>query len=152
MHALDMASGEPDGAVTLPIDLTGASVAGTVLGPVPAEWDADQALTALYSEHYRSLVRMAAFLVHDTDTAEDVGHASFGAEAPDSGERECAQASAGHAERGAGGHPPTGAPSDPGRSARATGAAAGSTRAAVLRGPLRSPDRRGHGDQPGSGS
>jgi len=77
MHALDMASGEPDGVVTLPIDLTGASVAGTALGPVPAEWDADQALTALYSEHYRSLVRMAAFLVHDTDTAEDVVQASF---------------------------------------------------------------------------
>jgi RNA polymerase sigma-70 factor (sigma-E family) len=77
MHALDMASGEPDGVVTLPIDLTGASVAGTVLGPVPAEWDADQALTALYGEHYRSLVRMAAFLVHDTDTAQDVVQASF---------------------------------------------------------------------------
>ena len=77
MHALDMASGEPDGVVTLPIDLTGTSVAGTVLGPVSAEWDADQALTALYSEHYRSLVRMAAFLVRDTDTAEEVVQGSF---------------------------------------------------------------------------
>ena len=77
MHALDMASGEPDGVVTLPIDMTGASVAETALRPVPAEWDADQALTALYSEHYRSLVRMTAFLVHDTDTAEEVVQGSF---------------------------------------------------------------------------
>jgi RNA polymerase sigma-70 factor (sigma-E family) len=77
MHALDMAPGEPDGVVTLPIDMTGASVAETALGPVLAEWDADQALTALYSEHYRSLVRMAAFLVRDTDTAEEVVQGSF---------------------------------------------------------------------------
>jgi RNA polymerase sigma-70 factor (sigma-E family) len=77
MRALNMASGEPDGVVTLPIDMTGASVADTALGPVPAEWDADQALTALYGEHYRSLVRMAAFLVRDTDTAEEVVQGSF---------------------------------------------------------------------------
>jgi RNA polymerase sigma-70 factor (sigma-E family) len=77
MHALDMASGEPDGVVTLPMEITGAPVAGTALGPVPAEWDADQALTVLYSEHYRSLVRMAAFLVRDTDTAEEVVQGSF---------------------------------------------------------------------------
>src|SRR5258708_37951612 len=77
MHALDMASGEPDGVVTLPIDMTGASVADTVLSSVPAEWDADQALTALSREHYRSLVRMAAFLVRDTGTAEEVVQGSF---------------------------------------------------------------------------
>jgi len=75
MHTLNMASGEPDGVVTLPIDMTGASVANTAL--VPAKWDADQALAALYSEHYRSLVRMAAFLVRDTDTAQEVVQGSF---------------------------------------------------------------------------
>jgi DNA-directed RNA polymerase specialized sigma24 family protein len=47
------------------------------LGPVPAERDADAALTALYAAHYRSLVRLAALLVLDTGTAEEVVQDSF---------------------------------------------------------------------------
>jgi RNA polymerase sigma-70 factor (sigma-E family) len=41
------------------------------------EWDADRAVTAIYSEHYRSLVRLAAFLVRDNATAEEVVQDSF---------------------------------------------------------------------------
>jgi RNA polymerase sigma-70 factor (sigma-E family) len=35
-------------------------------------WDADQAVTQLYSNHYRSLVRLAGLLVRDVQTAEEV--------------------------------------------------------------------------------
>ena len=44
---------------------------------VPAEWDAEQAVTAMYSAHYRSLVRLAALLVRDVATAEEVVQDSF---------------------------------------------------------------------------
>lgn len=39
--------------------------------------DADHAVTALYATHYRSLVRMAALLVHDLATAEEIVQDSF---------------------------------------------------------------------------
>ena len=39
--------------------------------------DADRAVTALYSSHYRSLVRLAALLVRDVATAEEVVQDSF---------------------------------------------------------------------------
>jgi RNA polymerase sigma-70 factor (sigma-E family) len=39
--------------------------------------DADEALVALYTAHYRSLVRMAALLLHDTAAAEDVVQDAF---------------------------------------------------------------------------
>jgi RNA polymerase sigma-70 factor (sigma-E family) len=42
-----------------------------------AEWDVDREVTALYSEHYRSLVRLAALLVRDVATAEEVVQDSF---------------------------------------------------------------------------
>jgi RNA polymerase sigma-70 factor (sigma-E family) len=42
-----------------------------------ADWDADRAVTALYSQHYRSLVRLAALLVRDVATAEEVVQDSF---------------------------------------------------------------------------
>jgi RNA polymerase sigma-70 factor (sigma-E family) len=73
--ALDM-PGEPDGVVTRPIDVTETLVAGG-LTAAPLEWDADLAVTAIYSEHYRSLVRLAAFLVRDNATAEEVVQDSF---------------------------------------------------------------------------
>ena len=75
MHALDM-PGEPDGVVTRPIDVTETLVANG-LTVAPLEWDADRAVTAIYSEHYRSLVRLAAFLVRDNATAEEVVQDSF---------------------------------------------------------------------------
>jgi RNA polymerase sigma-70 factor (sigma-E family) len=41
------------------------------------ELDADQAVVQLYSLHYRSLVRLAALLVRDTPTAEEVVQDAF---------------------------------------------------------------------------
>ena len=77
MHALDM-PGEPDGVVTRPIDVTETlAVDAGLAAAAPLEWDADRAVTAIYSEHYRSLVRLAAFLVRDTATAEEVVQDSF---------------------------------------------------------------------------
>ena len=77
VHALDM-PGEPDGVVTRPIDVTETLAVDAGLAPaVPLGWDADRAVTAIYSEHYRALVRLAAFLVRDTATAEEVVQDSF---------------------------------------------------------------------------
>jgi RNA polymerase sigma-70 factor (sigma-E family) len=44
---------------------------------VDTGWDADEALVALYTAHYRSLVRMAALLLRDTAAAEDVVQDAF---------------------------------------------------------------------------
>jgi len=59
------------------IHVTETLVADAALGSVPAEWDAEQAVTAMYSTHYRSLVRLAALLVRDVATAEEVVQDSF---------------------------------------------------------------------------
>jgi DNA-directed RNA polymerase specialized sigma24 family protein len=51
-------------------------------GQIPhprAEGDAGQAVTTLYHAHYRSLVRLAALLVSDLATAEDIVQDSFAA-------------------------------------------------------------------------
>ena len=82
MHIVDM-PGEPDGMVTRPTDVTEALLANPAMSAAPTtsgavvEWDADRAVTAIYSEHYRSLVRLAAFLVRDNATAEEVVQDSF---------------------------------------------------------------------------
>ena len=47
------------------------------LPPIPVQWDADHALTAMYGDHYRCLVRLAWLLVQDVTTAEDVVQDSF---------------------------------------------------------------------------
>jgi RNA polymerase sigma-70 factor (sigma-E family) len=47
-----------------------------VAGP-SADWDADGAVAALYRAHYRPLVRLAALLVRDIPTAEEVVQDSF---------------------------------------------------------------------------
>jgi RNA polymerase sigma-70 factor (sigma-E family) len=72
-----MTAGEPDAVPARPINVTDTLVAGVALDAVAAEWDADRAVTALYSEHYRSLVRLAALLVRDVATAEEVVQDSF---------------------------------------------------------------------------
>ena len=46
-------------------------------GTVRPEWSADRAVIELYSQHYRALVRLAALLVRDTPTAEEVVQDSF---------------------------------------------------------------------------
>jgi RNA polymerase sigma-70 factor (sigma-E family) len=61
----------------LPIHVTEVLAADAALGSIPAEWDVEQAVTAMYSTHYRSLVRLAALLVHDVATAEEVVQDSF---------------------------------------------------------------------------
>ncbi len=43
----------------------------------PGEWSADHAVVELYSMHYRSLVRLAAILVRDIPTAEEVVQDAF---------------------------------------------------------------------------
>jgi RNA polymerase sigma-70 factor (sigma-E family) len=73
----DMTAGEPDAVPARPIHVTETLYADAALGSVPAEWDAEQAVTAMYSTHYRSLVRLAALLVRDTATAEEVVQDSF---------------------------------------------------------------------------
>jgi RNA polymerase sigma-70 factor (sigma-E family) len=40
-------------------------------------WDADEAVTALYAAHYRSLVRLGALLLRDVDAAEEVVQDAF---------------------------------------------------------------------------
>ena len=73
-----MTAGEPGGTAARPIHVTETLVADpAALGSVPADWDADRAVTALYSTHYRSLVRLAALLVRDVATAEEVVQDSF---------------------------------------------------------------------------
>jgi RNA polymerase sigma-70 factor (sigma-E family) len=46
-------------------------------GSVSTEWGATRAVTAIYSTHYRSLVRLAVLLVRDVATAEEVVQDSF---------------------------------------------------------------------------
>jgi RNA polymerase sigma-70 factor (sigma-E family) len=51
-----------------------------VLDAIPVigiDWDADRAVTELYSTHYRSLVRLAVLLIRDVATAEEVVQDSF---------------------------------------------------------------------------
>ena len=47
------------------------------LSSIPTDCDADRAVTVLYGEHYRALVRLAALLVRDIATAEEVVQESF---------------------------------------------------------------------------
>src|ERR1700759_1075990 len=67
----DGAADDPQAAVAAGADAFGA------WGTARAEWSADLAVVELYSQHYRSLVRMAALLLRDTPTAEEVVQDSF---------------------------------------------------------------------------
>jgi RNA polymerase sigma-70 factor (sigma-E family) len=74
------------------MNVTETLVAGTALGPVPGQVhaspadggrvnavavDTEAGVAELYGLHYRSLVRLAALLVHDIATAEEVVQDSF---------------------------------------------------------------------------
>jgi RNA polymerase sigma-70 factor (sigma-E family) len=73
-----MAAGEPDGVPTRPMHMIETLVVPeTTLGSIPAELDAERAVTELYASHYRALVRLAALLVRDVATAEEVVQDSF---------------------------------------------------------------------------
>jgi RNA polymerase sigma-70 factor (sigma-E family) len=73
----NMTAGEPDAGPARPTIVTETLVAAPALDSVADEWDADRAVTSIYSEHYRSLVRLAALLVRDVATAEEVVQDSF---------------------------------------------------------------------------
>ena len=75
----DANGSEPPAAVTETLAATGAIVSDGSLAPwaEPSQWSADRAVTELYSLHYRALVRLAALLVRDTPTAEEVVQDSF---------------------------------------------------------------------------
>ncbi|MGH3378079.1 MAG: SigE family RNA polymerase sigma factor [Actinoallomurus sp.] len=68
---------KPHGEGARPTDVTETLVARSTAGAVAVAWDADQAVTALYSAHYRSLVRLATLLVRDVATAEEVVQDAF---------------------------------------------------------------------------
>jgi RNA polymerase sigma-70 factor (sigma-E family) len=74
----DGAAAKADGAAADPEpgDETPAE-AFPAAGTARAEWSADLAVTELYAVHYRALVRLAALLVRDTQTAEEVVQDSF---------------------------------------------------------------------------
>jgi RNA polymerase sigma-70 factor (sigma-E family) len=74
-----MTASEPSDVAARPIHVTETLVADVALGSVPADLDADadRAVTELYTLHYRSLVRLAALLVRDMGTAEEVVQDSF---------------------------------------------------------------------------
>ena len=71
--------------VPSPAARTQTPAAGDVITPdavVPSAtadmgWSADRAVLELYAEHYRSLVRLAAVLVRDTPTAEEIVQDAF---------------------------------------------------------------------------
>ena len=72
-----MTASEPSDVAARPIHVTETLVADVALGSVSVASDADRAVTELYSTHYRSLVRLAALLVRDIGTAEEVVQDSF---------------------------------------------------------------------------
>src|ERR1700719_318267 len=76
---------EPEDGDARPTNVTETLMAGGAIMPgafvAPAAtrmgWSADRAVTELYSQHYRPLVRLAALLVRDTPTAEEVVQDAF---------------------------------------------------------------------------
>jgi RNA polymerase sigma-70 factor (sigma-E family) len=76
---------EPDQGDARPTNVTETLVATGAIMPdaftAPAAaclgWSADRAVTELYSAQYRSLVRLAALLVRDVPTAEEVVQDAF---------------------------------------------------------------------------
>lgn len=69
---------KPSGKAARPTDVTTETLlVDRSMRAVPVGWDADMAVTALYSAHFRSLVRLAVLLVRDTATAEEVVQDAF---------------------------------------------------------------------------
>ena len=72
-----MTAGEPSDVAARPTHVTETMVVDFTVGSAPVDQEADRAVTELYSTHYRSLVRLAALLVRDIGTAEEVVQDSF---------------------------------------------------------------------------
>ena len=73
----DVTARQPEEGLARQTKVTETLVANAALGAVSADWDADRAVTVLYAAHYRSLVRLAALLLRDVATAEEVVQDSF---------------------------------------------------------------------------
>ena len=73
--------GEPDEGVARPTNVTETLVASPIaadsFGASTLAWGADTVVTELYAMHYRTLVRLASFLVRDQPTAEEVVQDAF---------------------------------------------------------------------------
>jgi RNA polymerase sigma-70 factor (sigma-E family) len=84
-HGSGQMGSEPEDGVTRPTNVTETLVAAGGIVPdaylasptALTGWSADRAVTELYSEQYRALVRLAALLVRDTQTAEEVVQDAF---------------------------------------------------------------------------
>jgi len=73
-----MTTGEPEVASGRPIKVTTDTLlVDASLESASGKWDATRAVTAIYTTHYRSLVRLAVLLVRDVATAEEVVQDSF---------------------------------------------------------------------------
>jgi RNA polymerase sigma-70 factor (sigma-E family) len=72
-----LTASEPSDVVARPTDVTEAWAGRLPRVSSRADSDADRAVTELYSAHYRSLVRLAALLVRDLGTAEEVVQDAF---------------------------------------------------------------------------
>ena len=72
-----MTASEPSDVVARPTDVTEALAETFPLAAVIVGAEADSAVTELYRTHYVSLVRLAAFLVRDRGTAEEVVQDAF---------------------------------------------------------------------------
>ena len=79
--AANSATGQPPVARAETALVTGAGRGpGGIQSDAPGAWtdlDADRAVTALYEMHYSGLVRLAAFLVSDMPTAQEIVQDSF---------------------------------------------------------------------------
>src|SRR5262249_8760602 len=75
----DTGVGTAAAAIGTPVALRRTTQGSTGSGvPVAgADWDAARAVTAIYTMHYRSLVRLAVLLVRDVATAEEIVQDSF---------------------------------------------------------------------------
>lgn len=78
------AVGEPVDAAARPTNVTETIVASALVpsaratqGPATPEVEADSLVATLYTEQYRSLVRLAVLLVRDVQTAEEVVQDAF---------------------------------------------------------------------------
>jgi RNA polymerase sigma-70 factor (sigma-E family) len=75
-------AGESGGLAERPVPVAGVLAAdevaaGSVTSRAAAEGDAGRAVAELYAAHYRALVRLAALLVTDVGTAEEIVQDSF---------------------------------------------------------------------------
>jgi len=71
------AAASPGGAFIVGEATWGSAAIDSQVPEARADLDAERAVSALYSTHYRSLVRLAALLVRDVATAEEIVQDSF---------------------------------------------------------------------------